>query len=132
MGRSAGGDKMNKHFLVKNLAKTIEKHMPKVERLKKAMEAQGLSYEDILDSDSWQVVDTKVENRLQLWERMNMKTKERSICHLINEETRQVIINTLEYYGIPKSYDTAFFISNYARVCESMTDILESIQARRA
>lgn len=124
---------MNKYFFVKNFDKTMEKHSAKIDRLNEAMDAQGLDYGDILDnSDSWVTIDTKVENRLQLWESMGMEIKERSICQLINSETRQVIQNTLEYYAIPKSYDTAFFMAHYMKVCEGMTEILENIQARRA
>lgn len=53
------------------------------------------------------------------------------IDRLINEYTRSVIQNTLVFFDIPGSYDTAFFIANYQKTIEGMDDILENVLARR-
>lgn len=117
------------YFGVKNFAKTLAKHSNKIDSLNARMEELGIEYSDIMDSDSWQTIDTQAEQKLSYWGDRQPKTKE--VATLINGLTRQIIANTLEYYEMPKSWDTAFFMAHYMKVIEGMADILANIEARR-
>lgn len=119
-----------KYFGVKNFAKTLSKHSSKIDSLTAKMEELGIDYNDMMDSNSWQTIDTQAEQKLSYWGNRQPKTKE--VATLINGLTRQVIANTLEYYEMPKSWDTAFFMAHYMKVIEGMADILQTIEERRA
>lgn len=117
------------YFGVKNFAKTLSKHASKIDSLNERMQELGIEYSDIMDSDSWQTIDTQAEQKLSYWGDRQPKTKE--VATLINGLTRQVIANSLEYYEMPKSWDTAFFMAHYMKTIEGMAEILENIEARR-
>lgn len=120
-----------KLFEVRDFNKTLAKHTNKIDKLNDLMKSQSLKYIDIMGSDTWQDIDTMTEDKLRMYEGMGIKQTERQIARLINNMTRQVIQNNLEYYEIPKSYDTAFFMTRYMSVIEGMAEILENIQNRR-
>lgn len=122
--------KYTDYFGVRNFAKTLAKHASKIDSLNERMQELGIDYHDILDNDSWQTIDTQAEQKLRYWGDSQPKTKE--VATLINGLTRQVIANTLEYYEMPKSWDTAFYMANYSKVIEGMAEVLENIEARRA
>ena len=119
-------------FKVRNFDRTAKKHAVAVDNMQTRFKELGLDYHDILDSDAWQAVDSEVESRLSIWQNMNLDMTRRSIARLINSETRQVIIRSLKWHNLPKSWDTAFFVANYMKVIEGMAEILENIEARRA
>lgn len=120
-----------KLFEVRDYAKTLAKHTGKIDRLNELMSEQGIEYSDILDSDAWQTIDTEVFNNLEIVQSMGVKQTDRQIARIINANTRQVIANSLEYYDIPKSYDTAFFMAHYMKIIEGMSEILENINTRK-
>lgn len=120
-----------KLFQVRDFNKTYEKHSKRMSTLEELMQEQGLEYADIMDSDSWQTIDTMTEDKLQMYEGMGLKQTQRQIARLINAITRQVMQNSLEYYGLSKYHDTAFFMAHYMKTIEGMAEILENIEARR-
>lgn len=121
-----------KLFEVRNLSKTLSKHTKKIDSLDERMEELGIEYDDILGSDAWQTIDTEVERSLQLIESMGIKQSDKQIARIINEKTRNAIVGSLEFYEMPKSWDTAFYMAHYMKVIEGMAEILENIEARRA
>jgi hypothetical protein len=121
-----------KLFEVRDFNKTLDKHKVKMSKLAEMMEEKGLEYSDIMDSDSWQTIDTLTEDKLRMYESMGIKQTERQIARLINMITRQVMQNSLEYYELNKYNDTAFFMAHYMKTIEGMSEILENIKARRA
>lgn len=126
--------KLYKLFTVKNFDNTAIKHAGKVTKLEERFKELDIDYHDILGADAWQTIDSQVENKLQLWEVIGndiMKTQ-KSKARLINEMTRQAIQGSFEYYEIPKSYDTAFFVAHYMKTIEGMVEILKTINERRA
>lgn len=120
-----------KLFEVRDFVKTSQKHAKRMDILAELMAEQGLEYSDIMDSDTWQTIDTMTEDKLQMYEGMGIKSTERQIARLINAVTRQVMQNVLEHYGLSKYHDTAFFMAHYQKTIEGMADILENIKARR-
>lgn len=120
-----------KLFEVRDFVKTSQKHAGKIDTLSQLMEEQGLDYHDIMDSDTWQTIDTMTEDKLRMYEGLGVKQTERQIARLINMVTRQVIQNVLEHYEISKYYDTAFFMAHYMKTIEGMAEILENVKARR-
>lgn len=121
-----------KLFKVRNFDNTAIKHAERVDRLNARMEELGIDYSDILDSNAWQTIDSQVEQKLSLWESMgnDIMTTQKSKARLINELTRQAIRGGFEYYEIPASYDTAFFVAHYMKTIEGMAEILEGINYR--
>lgn len=120
-----------KLFEVRDFDKTLEKHRKRIDTLAELMSEQGIEYSDILDNDAWQVVDTETWKSVELIASIGVKQSERQIARIINANTRQVIVNSLGYYNLPKSYDTAFFMAHYMKIIEGMSDILENINARK-
>lgn len=125
--------KLHKLFEVKNFNNTLTNHSGKIDKLNAKMEELGIDYSDILDDSAWQAIDSQAEQKLELWESWGNEfmTTQKSIARLINELTRQAIRKSFEYYEIPKSYDTAFFIANYNKTIEGMIEVLEGINYRR-
>ena len=115
-----------KLFEVKNFDKTLSKHRAKIDMLGEEMQNQNIGYEDILDSYAWQTIDTQTDEKVRMIRSVrgeNMKARE--IATIINALTRTAIIGSLIFFEIPKSYDTAFFLANYMKVIEGMSEILE-------
>lgn len=110
----------NNYFKVRDFNKTEAKHH---NRIIKLQDEYKLKYKDVLDSDTWATIETEVHNRLKNW-KFGVGT--RALATLINAETRHVIANSLEWHDIPKSYDTAFYISHYCKINEGMSDILQN------
>jgi len=124
--------KINPRFYVRNEAKTREKRSAQIVTLTKLLREKHLDYNDLVDSDTWETVDTVVSDQLYLRDRMCLNTSESLVCTMINQATRTALIGTLGFYQLPISYDTALFMIYYRKICEGMTDILNTIQNRRA
>lgn len=120
-----------KLFQVRDFNKTLSKHTGKIDRLNELMKSQDLEYSDIMDSNSWQTIDTMTEDKLRMYEGLGVKQTDRQIARLINAITRQVMQNSLEYYEISKYLDTAFFMAHYMKTIEGMAEILDNVKARR-
>lgn len=120
-----------KLFEVRDFDKTLQKHRRRIGILAELMSEQGIEYSDILDSDAWQTIDTETWKSMEIVQSVGVKQTDRQIARIINANTRQVIANSLEYYNIPKSYDTAFFMAHYMKTIEGMNEILENINARK-
>ena len=119
-------------FMVKDFDKTYKKHVKRMSTLEELMQEQGLDYDSFLDSESWVTIETEVYKQLEKLNALGLTTNKRSLARMINEQTRKVIVNSLEYYELPKSYDTAFFIMNYMKTIEGMVEILENFIDRGA
>lgn len=117
---------MQKLFMVRDFNKTYHKHLKRISRLDELMKEQDLDYDSFLDSESWVTIETQAYKTFSQWRDMGIKTSQRQLARLINDETRKVIVNSLEYYELPKSYDTAFFMMNYQKTIEGMTEILQN------
>jgi hypothetical protein len=112
--------------MVRNFNKTYQKHLKRMSNLEELMKEQDLDYDSFLDSESWVTIETQTYKVFSRWNDMGIKTTQKQLARLINDETRKVIVNSLEYYDLPKSYDTAFFIMNYQKTIEGMVEILQN------
>lgn len=117
---------LHKLFMVRNFNKTYQKHLKRMSNLEELMKEQDLDYDSFLDSESWVTIETQTYKVFSRWNDMGIKTTQKQLARLINDETRKVIVNSLEYYDLPKSYDTAFFIMNYQKTIEGMVEILQN------
>lgn len=117
-------------FAVRDFPATQAKHAKRVAKLVELMKSYDVTYGDVLGSDALQTIDTQTENMLQFHSTAGLKITPKSIARLINAKTRSVIANSLEYFEIPPSYDTAFFMLHYMKTIEGMVEILDNIQAR--
>jgi len=122
---------MRQLFEVKDYKTTKEKHAGRMNALANRMEEKELGYDDILGSDAFITIETQAHEKWSMWKSMEMShLNERRIAQLINYLTRQVIVNSLEYWEIPKSYDTAFFMLYYEQTIEEMSAIVQNFKDR--
>lgn len=117
---------LHKLFQVRNPSKTLSKHTQKIDSLNERMQELGIDYHDILGNDAWQTIDAEVERSLELIQSMGLSQSDRQIARIINEKTRNAIIGSLEYYDMPKNWDTAFFMAHYMKTIEDMSEILKN------
>ncbi len=120
----------NLEFGIRNFVATQDKHASKIRTLK----AKGIKYRDIISEYTEDNIISNIVSSTQwyyfyrgLFKDSVKKSNVRMLKTFVNNITRQEIQNNLEYEGISKYYDTAFYCSHYKQINASMKRITKEI-----
>lgn len=100
-------------------------------RMKKLENDLNISYDDVINNDTWVTVETETWNRLQDHKKYDAHITRYRVARWINEFTRYAIRGGLGFHKIPESYDSAFYLGHYWLINGNMADILQNFIDRK-
>ena len=122
---------LNLCFGIKSFDCSRAKHESRVKTLKK----QGITYRDIIDYYFEDNLTSTIISSTQfnyyyrdLFAREGRtKSNVRTLKTFVNVKTRELIQQALEYEGVSKYYDTAFYCMYYTRINALMKRVLREL-----
>jgi len=118
----------NYDFKIKNITKTRRTHKKRIDKVSK------VPYSYVLDrlADDW-ITSNILRSAYWINYFRNKKRKDltktqfKNIKMLVNSHTRVIIRKGLEYEGLPKSWDTAFYMAHKTKVDALMKRITREL-----
>lgn len=121
--------KLNYDFKLKDYEATKARHIVQIRKVR-----TQANWDKIIDSNWMEEIEGMIKNGLRstwweynivkedgrLHDYRNHQSKLREVKTAINGTTRQFIKAQLKWYGLPESWDTAFYILYYKRINAGM------------
>lgn len=124
--------KFNYDFKMRDIRSTRAKHKNTIKRMNKT----DIKYNQIIDHYFEQELETQIRNDTMYhygWVASEVKdygiTQKiiRSIKAHVNSVTKQMIVNSLEYEGYPKSWATAFYLDHKTMIDAMMRRVAKNV-----